>query len=282
MNPYTIQNILVPIDLSENSLNALDSAVALAKKHGASIFLLYVADNLSSLTDTHPDTFLSNQANVDVMTALAGSIKHANDISLTVLEEEGNVVETIIKKSLQLQSDLIVIGTHGASGYRDGFMGSTAYNVIKYSSCPVLTIPPKRKFTAFNKILFPIRPVSGALQPYSVACHFLSSNANLEVLGLSYLRIERETTVLDKIVDEIRDQLEGGRIKVTTIWGHGNSISTDILQQVQQNSPDLIIVTSALDAIPKASFIGPHAQKVIHGSKVPILNIKKLGVTVFS
>jgi nucleotide-binding universal stress UspA family protein len=282
MHPYTIQNILVPIDLSEHSFNALDSAVSLAKKHKATICLLYVADTLSGLTDLHPDTFLSSQANIDVLMALAGSIKHTNNISLSVLEEEGNVIECIIRKSLQLQCDLIVIGTHGASGFRDGFMGSTAYNVIKYSACPVLTIPPKRKITSFKKVLFPIRPVAGALLPYSIACHFLPKNAELDILGLSYLRIERETTVLDKIVDEIRDQLENERINVNTTWGHGMSIANDIIQYAQQSNPDLIVVTSALDAIPKSNFIGPHAQKVIHASKVPILNIKKQGVAVYS
>ncbi len=44
MKPYSIQNILVPIDLSESSSNVLDTAVALSKKHNAAIYFLHVTE----------------------------------------------------------------------------------------------------------------------------------------------------------------------------------------------------------------------------------------------
>lgn len=278
MTPYTIQNILVPMDLSETSLNALHTAVSLAKKHRADVHLLYVEEALPGAFDSHADVFLSSQANMDVLIALAGSVNQAEGILPTVMEEEGNVVECIIRAGIKTQCDLIVMGTHGASGFRDGFIGTNAYNVIKYSACPVLTIPPKRKFTSFKKILFPIKPISGAFLPYDVASHFLASNSLIDVLGLSYLKIERETDVLDKIVEEFRDRWENEKVKIQTAWSQGTSVANDILQFAQQTAPELIVLTSVLDAIPKANFIGPNAQKVINGSRVPVLHIKKMGV----
>jgi nucleotide-binding universal stress UspA family protein len=280
MTPYNIQNILVPMDLSETSLNALQTAVSLAKKNKADIHLLFVDEPLASLSDLTTETLLSKEANMDVLMALAGSVKQKDDILPQVTEEKGNVVECIVKTAIKIEADLVVMGTHGASGFRDGFIGSTTYGVIKYSTCPVLTIPPRRKFTSFKKVLFPIKPISGAFLPYDVASHFLASNSLINVLGLSYLNISRETAVLDKIVEEFRDRWEAEKVNIETSWSLGTSVANDILQFAQQNNPELIVLTSVLDAIPKPNFIGPNAQKVINGARVPVLHIKKMGVQV--
>jgi nucleotide-binding universal stress UspA family protein len=278
MSAYHIQKIVVPIDLSETSLNALDTAVSIAKKHRATIQLLNVVENnFDCLQDDF--SFSSSLINsADVLNALAGAVQHANDIKPEIIQLEGNVADSILKFTLTSQSDLVVMGTHGASGYRDGFIGSNTYCVLKHATCPVLIIPPKRKFLNFKKVLFPIRPVSGALMRYDVACHFLSASCSIEVLGLSYHKMETETNVLDKIIDEIKDQLVADRIKVSANWNKGMMIPEDVLQFSQQNNCDLIIITSVLDFTTKPGFIGPHSQKILHCSKVPVLNIKKMAV----
>jgi nucleotide-binding universal stress UspA family protein len=274
----SVKNILVPLDLSETSLNALQTAIALAKKHDARIHLLFVDENLTTLSQAQTDPAGFDHGNQDVLFALSSSIKHANKVLPTVIVEKGCVVEVILKVSLAVQSDVIVLGSHGASGFRDDYIGTTAYNVIKYAACPVLTIPPKRRFTSFRKVLFPIRPVSGAMSPYYVASPFLAPGSMVDVLGLSYLNIEKETTLLDKIVREIGDVVTDDKVNMKTFWGSGHSIANDILEFAQQNNSDLIVLTNALDAIPKSNFIGPYAQKVIHSSKVPLLSIKKIGI----
>src|SRR6476620_3617210 len=136
------------------------------------------------------------------------------------------------------------MGTHGASGFRDGFIGSNTYGVMKYASCPVLTIPPRKKITSFKKVLFPIKPISGAFHSYDVASQFLASNSLINVLGLSYLNITRETVVLDKIVEEFRDRWEAEKVAIETSWSLGTSVANDILQFAQQNNPELIVLTS--------------------------------------
>ena len=111
-----------------------------------------------------------------------------------------------------------------------------------------------------------------------MASHFLASSSVINVLGLSYLNIARETAVLDRIVEEFRDRWEAGKVDIQTSWSMGTSVALDILQFAQQTNPEMIVLTSILDAVPKANFIGPNAQKVIHGARVPVLHIKKMPV----
>jgi nucleotide-binding universal stress UspA family protein len=277
MSAYQIQRIVVPIDLSETSLNALDTAVALAQKHGATLQLLNV--NETGFDPASDDVSFPSQAGAnDVLNALAGAIQHSSELKPEVIQQEGNVTEAIIRHSLESHCDLIVMGTSGASGHRNGFVGTNAYSVMKHAGCPVLIIPPKRKFLSFKKLLFPIRPVTGALQRYDVVCHLLSGYSSLDVLGLSYRSMEKETGVLEKIIDEIKDKLEIDRIKPRASWSNGNIISEDVLEFAQQNNSDLIVVTSVLDVTIKPNFIGPHSQKIINCSKVPVLSIKKVPV----
>lgn len=279
MSLYGIKKILVPVDLSETSLNALDTAVALAKKHDAEIALLNVIENKFSFIEENIFQSTGSLTNSsDVLSALAGAIQHSSEIQPKLLQEEGNVCDTIIKISLHHQSDLIVMGTHGASGYRDGFIGSNTYSVVKNACCPVLTVPGKKKYQSFRRILFPIRPVSGALMRYDMVCQFLSSQALINVLGLSYRSMERETNVLEKIIDEIKDQLDIDRVKTSSLWNSGTSVADDVLLETQRTNSELVVITSVLDVTTKPNFIGPHTQKILHHSKVPVLSIKKINV----
>ena len=280
MNLYPIQKILVALDLSQSSLNALETAVALAKKNKAILQIVNVNEPVSGGMEDY--LLSSSKTTGDVLNALTAAIEHAHSIKPELIEKDGHVVESIIKTALYEQSDLIVIGTHGASGFREDYIGSNAYNVIKHSNCPVLTIPPTRNFYSFKKVLFPIRPASGALARYDVVSRFLSANSSLIVLGVSNSRMDNDTGVLDKIVEEINGLLEADIVNAKASWGQGNSVSDDIFQFTQTNYADLIVLTSAIDAISKPNFIGPHTQKIINCSKVPVLNIKKVGVPAFA
>lgn len=275
MRTYKIDKILVPVDLSESSLNALDTAVALAVKNKAAIQILHIKEKDIDSHDeaTFSDVHLSLDSS-DVLMALSNSILHTHAIKIKVLNDQGNISDTIIKCASIQKPDLIVMGTHGASGFRDGFMGSNTYRVIKNANCPVLSVPNKRKYLGFKKVLFPIRPVTGALLRYDVVCHLINMHANINVLGLTYRKVDKEINVLDKILEEIKDQLTQDKINATVSWGEGDILADDVIKVAQQNIYDLVVITTVLDVATKPNFIGPHTQKIINCLKLPILSIK--------
>jgi len=75
MNTHPIKNILVPVDFGENALNALETAIAIAKLHGATLHLLHVVDNSFDFLN-HGDTYISmssiTENSGDILQALAG------------------------------------------------------------------------------------------------------------------------------------------------------------------------------------------------------------------
>lgn len=280
MSAYKINSVLIPVDLSEGSLNALDAAVIIAKKHGAALYILHVDENSFQTMEDVSAPYFSNGINApDVIAALVGAIQHTHGIQPVILQEEGNVTDIIVKTSFIHRADLIVMGAHGASGYRDGFIGNNTYNVIKYATCPVLSVPQRKKMGTIRRILFPIRPVTGALMPYGIVRAFTQPNAVIDVLGLTYrMMINTATSVLDTLVGEIKEQLKNDQVMARPSWIEGNNIADEIVDWSHKTSPDIVIVTSALDVTSKPKYIGPHAQKIIHSSKAPVLSIKKLNV----
>ena len=279
MSVYKITNILVPVDLSESSLNALETAVNVAKKHKASIQILNVEEsNLNTLEDINAPYFTNSANSSDVLNALVGAIHHNHGIKPSILNEEGNVADIVIKTSFLQHADLIVMGAHGASGYRDGFIGSNTYAVIKNAWCPVLSVPSKKQITGYRNILFPVRPVTGVLTPYQIVRLFTNPGTTIEVLGLSNRLVDAGSSVLDTLLNEIKDELNNDKVKARNSWTSGISIADDILKYAQETNPDLIVVTPSLDVTSKPKYIGPHAQKIIHCAKFPVLSIKKANI----
>lgn len=279
---YFIRKILVPLDLSETSLNALETASVLAERNDAQIVLLHVHETTLEGADDKFSSLFASQAQSDVLAAIVSGLEHRCSSRPELVQESGPVVETIVKTALQYSVDVVVMGTHGASGYRSEFIGTTCYGVLKHAACPVLTIPPKRKFTGLQKVLFPVRPVTGALMRFDIASQFMAPGVSMDVLGLSNQRFERETTVLHKLVGEIREKLEENNIHVYPVWGAGNSITDDVLGFIHENQPGLVVLTPVIDFNTKLSFIGPHAQKILHQCRVPLLHIKKATVPMFA
>jgi len=65
----------------------------------------------------------------------------------------------ILDRAVRLAADLIVIGTHGISGFEHLVLGSVTEKVLRKATCPVLTVPPRAKATCF----FPSRETSPAI-----------------------------------------------------------------------------------------------------------------------
>jgi len=279
---YSLKHILVAVDLSETSLCAVDTAVSIARKNGAALTIVNAMEPVYRIDDTEVSGQSSYDSAGDVLQALAGSIEHAHELIPRVVQESATVIDLVVRTAISGSCDLIVIGTHGASGYRDGFAGSNCYGVMKYALCPVLAVPPRNRTTSFNRPLYPIRPVSGALARFDILQAFLGRASQTDVLGLSYRKMERETRVLEKIVTEVERGAPADRGSIRTAWGRGEGLSDDVLQYAQQQSSDLIVVTDVLDMTAKAGYIGPHAQKIINCAKIPVLSIKGAAVPSYA
>jgi len=150
-----IRTILVPVDLSSDSLHALSSACAMAKVVRARIRAVHVFQGASFMVGVWPDypDFGSAYAIDDIRQSSEAEFDRAmNAFDWQGVEHateffDGDPIHKIVE--LAQKADLVAMGTHGRTGLASAVLGNVAYSVMKHTEKPVLAIRhPERQFTA--------------------------------------------------------------------------------------------------------------------------------------
>jgi nucleotide-binding universal stress UspA family protein len=275
----TIRNILIPIDFSESSLNAFESALSIAEKANAGVHIIHIHDTAydAEITSAILPGLRYKDNKEEVLNALTDIADYRLGKTPKLILLEGDVSPTIVKIAEEFDCNLIIMGTHGASGFRENFVGTNTYNVIKHASCPVLAIPTKKKCIVFRKLFFPVKPLHSALKRYGFVHNISSNNEDrtLHILCLSSTQREDDEQMLTYLVDELKEKLSDEPVEIYTQYSYTNNLADIILQTADQIKADMIVLTPSIDITNKQYFIGPYSQKVIHQAKVPVLVIKR-------
>jgi nucleotide-binding universal stress UspA family protein len=141
---FPIRKILHPTDLSDRSKAAFEVACALARDYGAQLVALHVSPPAPVFAPdgiaipTPPEDPFEVRARLARLRPTDPRVK----VEYRVLD--GNAAEQILKLANSETADLIVMGTHGATGLLRLLMGSVAESVLRKAQCPVLTVkePP--------------------------------------------------------------------------------------------------------------------------------------------
>ena len=166
-----MQKILVPTDFSDCANDAASMAIMIAKKANASIQFFHStsvpADWASMSTHTLGDANLTvkeKEARYPEVKAQIGEAKQ--NLHDLVKRAQGEGVEAtstlaynlaykdIINHATSFSADLIVMGTHGASGVKELFVGSNTQKVVRSAKCPVLTVRDYKGQVDFKDIVF--------------------------------------------------------------------------------------------------------------------------------
>jgi nucleotide-binding universal stress UspA family protein len=141
----TGRQILVPIDFSDGSNRAIAQAVQLAGALGASIELFHayqlpvfaLPDTSVTVSPTYVAD-LTDRAQKELNRQRERLAAEGLQVSTRLLE--GNPADAIVERASALNALMIVIGTHGRSGFRRFLLGSTTERVVRTSTVPVLTV----------------------------------------------------------------------------------------------------------------------------------------------
>lgn len=142
--PRQFKRILVPIDFSRPSLKAIPYALAISRQFRADVHLLHVTDAAQQPPPTLLTLPLVPQSEWDqrLMKRLEALVqKYRTDAKVSAVEPRiGTAFEEICAVARDLNADLIVVATHGYTGYKRMYLRSTAERVVQHSTCPVLVV----------------------------------------------------------------------------------------------------------------------------------------------
>lgn len=150
----TIKRILVPIDLSDASLAGLDYAVELSRAMKATLLVIFVVEMLYYAAENLGRLLVDQQRLAEADLARLAARFARRGIELEIIVETGVPAQSITDAARKRHVDLIVMTTHGRTGFSHLLMGSVAEKVVRGAPCPVLTVPtrpPKRRAARSRK-----------------------------------------------------------------------------------------------------------------------------------
>lgn len=158
--------ILLPMDFSASSDAALESAADLADHFHAELVLLHIIPTTPDFngSDFFPETSVLQEARADIEAKLA---KRANTLrskgikASSTIEVGNDLAGSIMRVVEQSHVDMVVISTHGMSGWRPMAFGSTAEKIVQRVQCPLLLLPAVRPVSVSEDSLGEKEPLEG-------------------------------------------------------------------------------------------------------------------------
>jgi nucleotide-binding universal stress UspA family protein len=163
-----MKKILVPLDFTETSDNAFVYALELAKLFNAELVLLHTFDlpvvdsqsltvNYGTIYDAIELTNLEHFKDKMPMLRAMAQERNLEHIIIHHILMDGDLLFNVKKVVKQEKIDFVVMGTRGASGWVDSFIGTNTGAVISDVSVPVLSVPVEAKFHKIENIAFTTR-----------------------------------------------------------------------------------------------------------------------------
>jgi nucleotide-binding universal stress UspA family protein len=301
MKRAMIRNILVPIDFSKMSIEAIETAKRLGQRFGAAIHLTHVhhwqypADFMGPVISSGflPQSFEEhrNKQLAEELKAIASKAGLSPRDQLH-LRTGTSAFHEICKLAQEIPADLIVVPTHGYTGVKHVFLGSTAERVVQHAPCPVFVVrqprksAPGKKF-GYKKILVPV-DFSGCSQKglrYAIgfANELGAEIALLHATYLGYIYSSEGTALYDipglqeaarksaeRQMRKLVRTVKFGQVKFETVFT-GASPVLDICDFAKDHDVDLIITsTHGLTGFQHV-LIGSIAEKVVRHAPCSVL-----------
>jgi nucleotide-binding universal stress UspA family protein len=227
-----IARILCPVDLSEFSHHALDQARALARWYEADITVLHVVNVSQPLVGMAelgyvPPLLPERQQIAEEVRRFCGLREPSQESRLNVIVTEGIPPQEIVRQAKSLPADLLVMGTHGRSGFERLFLGSVTEKVLRSTHVPVLTVPP------------PVERV-GSVVYKTILCPIEFSNPSTRALEYA-LRLAEETDahlILLHVIEALTVETSLGEISHFTVPEYYRHLEEDARARLKSALPD--------------------------------------------
>jgi len=299
-----IRQILCPLDFSDVSRHALDQARAIARQYASTLTLLHVCPLMPAaaaapglpLTPVPMPTPGDLHAVRESMQRFAET-EVGTGIPMQFEIGEGDAASEILDRAASMPSDLIVMGTHGRSGFERLVLGSVTERVIHKAKCPVLTVPPiadvvPARPVRFTRILCAIDFSDASLRALEYALSLMqgpdarltlmhvvevtpaprsAAEADVEsralgayVAAAAHARAEH----LERLIPDC--ERAQGRVETTLAIG---SAHREILRVACERAIDIIVLGAHGIGVPQLLF-GSAAHQVVRQAHCPVLTVR--------
>lgn len=274
--------IVVPIDFSEQSLIALGQSYNLAREYNAGIMLLYVMEDGGAISK-----FLSpkglNDMKKDIqkrLDKLAEETSHKSKIHVDTMIAKGKVYDKIIEVADMTDALMIIMGCNSRKKLQKLFIGSNALRVVREANCPVITIKGKAHREGCKNIVLPLdltKETKDKVRQAIEVAKLGSYQAAIRVVSVLQSTDEFLVNKLSRQLESVKSYIQKQGVEcsaeiIKSVKGE-DSLAQCIIDYAHKVEGDLIIIMTQQEANFTRMFIGSTAQEVVNNSDIPVMSI---------
>lgn len=276
-----MKKIIVPIDFSKHSENALKAAALLANKTNASIVALHML-NLQEVNLSESPSY-QQEKTVFFLKLAEKKIKeflnkeYLKEVEVVPLIKHYKVFSEINAIAKEINADVIVMGSHGASGLKEFFIGSNTEKVIRFSDIPVLVLKNNLTDVNFNDIVFATDFSEKAIPAFKKMLATLAVfNAQKHLLYVNLPNEEfRTTPEMDELAHNFLMKAEGNIDRLINVnFVCAKTIESGILDFSSAIGADLITTATHGRKGLSHIFSGSISEDLSNHSALPIMTFK--------
>jgi nucleotide-binding universal stress UspA family protein len=278
------QNILVPTDFTSVADNAVSYANEMAKRLEKGVSLLHVVE--SGLLSSKGSVVKHTQETSDKLKSMSEENNANNGVNTDYLVKPGNIFDTIGETADEIDSTMVVMGTHGIKGMQ-AITGSRALKVITHSNVPFVVVQNK-KWSGIDNILVPIDFTKEDKQKLRWA-GFLGKTFGSKVHLLA--KQEKDEFVKNKVDHNVayaKNFFKHNGIETEVHESQSSDYFKETIRTASQVDADLIVIMTDPETNLTDYVFGPYEQKVIaNDGQIPVMcinsqNVYSVGGNVFS
>jgi nucleotide-binding universal stress UspA family protein len=278
-----MKTIIVPLDLSDESLNGLNLAMMLATKISANILLVHVIGKNTG--DYYEQMEKENQLAQTKFEVILQKYKEKVNLNFTLsyIIKEGNIFKEIADLADKHEDALTVLSTHGASGFEELFIGGNAYKITSHSRNPVITVRRSKIPSNIDNIVLPLDMTFQTREkvPYTVElAKKFGSKIHLLTIRLSNLKsIEKK---LHQYAEQVASYLDTHKVPYTIEHLHGGNLTDLTLDYSRSIGADMISIMTEQEKSASNLLLGNFAHQMINKAYIPVLSFPNYHLRVIA
>ena len=268
-----MNNLVVPIDFSEDSEKGIELALLFSSVQKTNIQLVYVQKKSSDYNSPGHFEEEKHWATKKFKTLISKyEPRLKNDSSLEYIIKSGKIYKEVVSQAESYNEAIVVASTHGASGFEEFFMGSNAFKIISATEKPVLTTRTGNIPEKVSKIVMPIDVTIDTRQkvPFTAGLARLF-DAEVHIITVSNSRGKRIVDRLKAYSKQASGYFRSQDVKCITKSLTGDNIIDLIV--VYADSVDADMITIMKEQSKSLNLISNLTHQLLNRATIPVMTL---------
>jgi nucleotide-binding universal stress UspA family protein len=270
------KKIVVGVDFSDCSINALEHAITIAQKAKAGITMVWVnhLDYSKEIFSVEP-----KQLTAEVATRFEDLVAAHKDKlwgqQLNYVIKKGKVYKEICAVAEDENAFLIVIGTHGSSGFEEFWIGSNANRMVSACTKPIITIRGGIDVGKDLKtIVMPFDSTKVTRQKLPMTALLASYfDSEVHIIGLFTSKLDDLRYRIRNYVAQAEDYFKENNVRYKSLFLEAENITDTTLEYAKKVDANLISVMTEQETTTSNLWLGPYAAQMVNHASVPVMSI---------